>query len=97
MGVVVPAAAQESEKVTDESREVTEDIVTTDSVGAKAMSDAENAGITAENITVNHDGGNTATGAEADANAEGKSAEIKAEDVTVDASNVNYAEGAGAY
>ena len=100
VGVAVPAAAEDAVTIVDNNVTVSEDINTDAQVGAQATSTSADAGITAENITVNNEGGGQAggnvAGAQANACATGRSAEITAEDITVNASNVSNASGAEA-
>lgn len=100
VSVTVPAAAEGAVTIVDNNVTVSEDINTDAQVGAQATSTSADAGITAENITVNNEGGGQAggnvAGAQANACATGRSAEITAEDITINASNVSNASGAEA-
>lgn len=100
VGVAVPAAAEDAVTIENSNVTVSEDINTDAQVGAQATSTSADAGITAENITVNNEGdgqaGGNVAGAQANACATGRSAEITAEDITVNASNVSNASGAEA-
>ena len=62
VGVAVPAAAEDAVTIVDNNVTVSEDINTDAQVGAQATSTSADAGITAENITVNNEGGGQAGG-----------------------------------